>query len=73
MPAPDRGAVIARGARTLIIWGPRILGTPPDVYSREGWPLYLTVFRADIDESLVETIIGNLTWDDPEFPVTVID
>lgn len=65
--------MIARGARTLILWGPYILARHGDQDSRDGQPLSRTVFRTDIEPSTVETIIGNLRWSDPEFPVTVIE
>lgn len=68
---PDRGAVIAPAARMLVIWGPHIYRT--DVDASSGLPLSLTVFRSNIAPSTVETIIGNLRFGDPDFPITVVD
>lgn len=69
-PEGDRGAIIDRGGRALIIWGPTV---PGGMRTADGTPMSVTVFRGDITESLVVTIMGNLRWSDPGFPVTVID
>lgn len=74
MPASDRGAVIAPTARVLVLWGSHLPSTPTGAWgTRDGLPMVVTSFRTDIAPSTVATIINNLRWDDPDFPVTVLD
>jgi len=77
MPTGDRGAVInvsPDGVKTLVLWRAEITAADPKtIMGADGTPLVILAFSPHTSGRIVETIAANLRFDDPDFPVTVLD